>query len=737
MSSQRRCERGRATSARCPVGCAHSALHAEVRGGGIHLSVSGRLRPIEAGDAQRGRFVARGAVKGGAVMGRLLSVSLVVTVLSTFGSMARAQDCALGEPPSVACSDARVISGEPGQHIVITDVSGIAGGGSLCGVPAGHTAWFELTPTVTGPITISTCHPSTSYDTVLEVFNGGDDLCNSVTSVACTNDSAGAPCNNGCNGAGSVAIVAGQAGQRIRFAVGSFDENRSGCALCLGVIVTVGAPCGEAPTNIACSLARTLPGTPGTHEALLDVAGAKTVAFEPQPICASADAGHTVWFRVTPVVSGPMSFTTCHPNTTYDTVLQAWTGPCTGSLTPIACNDDDKRNPTCDNACGTGRGSTVSLDASAGQTYFFQVGSFDNNSDGCTLCLGVALTIENVCDLDTTPPLAEIVSPVELACACAPVAVIGTATDPDGSFKSYRLETRPAGAVGWKTIGGGADSVINGVLGTWDASTSTQGYHLLRLTTENICGQSASRVSVVWLGRGFDTVRIDTPSPQSVVGGFVCFEGTVSDAVCFDMFTADVEPDVGGLTVPLTTVRNDRGRINERFASWDTLADPVVADGLYHVRVTGLDQCGQTEEQVRDLVVDNTAPTAVLSSPQPCEETGGVVTVRGTADDANLGGWTLQYTGGDETSWVTLHTGTAPVVDGVLARWDTSGLRPCGYTLRLVVTDRAAVNCNPAVNNQAEYLTSVRIGLCGDCDEDGDVDLSDFLTFQRQFTGSK
>ncbi|MCH7892542.1 MAG: sodium-independent anion transporter, partial [Gemmatimonadetes bacterium] len=128
----------------------------------------------------------------------------------------------------------------------------------------------------------------------------------------------------------------------------------------------------------------------------------KTFAFEPQPICASADAGHTVWFQVTPVVSGPMSFTTCHPNTTYDTVLQAWTGPCTGPLTPIACNDDDKRNPMCDNACGTGLGSTVSLDASAGQTYFFQVGSFDNNADGCALCLGVALTIENVFDLDTT-----------------------------------------------------------------------------------------------------------------------------------------------------------------------------------------------------------------------------------------------------------------------------------------------------------------------------------------------
>jgi hypothetical protein len=50
------------------------------------------------------------------------------------------------------------------------------------------------------------------------------------------------------------------AGVCYRFSVGSFIVNSAGCFLCLGVIVTIGAPCGDPPVNLDCTLAREMPG---------------------------------------------------------------------------------------------------------------------------------------------------------------------------------------------------------------------------------------------------------------------------------------------------------------------------------------------------------------------------------------------------------------------------------------------------------------------------------------------
>ncbi len=114
-----------------------------------------------------------------------------------------------------------------------------------------------------------------------------------------------------------------------------------------------------------------------------------------------------------------------------------------------------------------------------------------------------------------------------------------------------------------------------------------------------------------------------------------------------------------------------------------------------------------------------------------------VVEVWGTAFDDNLASWTLQYTGGDASGWVTINSANAPVVGGLLGWWDTTALRPCAYTLRLVVRDSAVINCNNAIHHWSEYTVSVNVGACGDFDVDdvGDVDLFDYHWFEQDFTG--
>jgi hypothetical protein len=176
--------------------------------------------------------------------------------------------------------------------------------------------------------------------------------------------------------------------------------------------------------------------------------------------------------------------------------------------------------------------------------------------------------------------------------------------------------------------------------------------------------------------------------------------------------------------------------INDPMAHWETV-DLGLADGGYLLRARANDDCGNTAVEMREVIIDNTWPTAEITSPEPCEYVEGEVAVTGTAFDANLASWTLQYTGGDASSWVTINSGATSIIEGPLGTWDTTLLRPCAYTLRLRVTDQAVINCNNAIHHWSEYTVSVNVGACGDfdVDDDGDVDLFDYYWFNQAFDG--
>jgi hypothetical protein len=78
------------------------------------------------------------------------------------------------------------------------------------------------------------------------------------------------------------------------------------------------------------------------------------------PECAGN--GHTVWYRFTPSADTRVNADTFGSD--YDTTLSVYTGS-RGALTQIACNDDFDSLQ-----------SRVIIDATAGTTYFFMVGSF-------------------------------------------------------------------------------------------------------------------------------------------------------------------------------------------------------------------------------------------------------------------------------------------------------------------------------------------------------------------------
>ncbi|MBL8877713.1 MAG: hypothetical protein JNG88_01230 [Phycisphaerales bacterium] len=479
------------------------------------------------------------------------------------------------------------------------------------------------------------------------------------------------------------------------------------------------AQCGEPPANY-CDVPRVISGAPGIHELTMNVA---TATSGGETACGIA-LGHTVWFLITPTNDGLITFSTCHPNTTYDTVVSVYRGGESNCefMTFVECNDDTGV-ARCSNGCSA-YASEMTFDAAAGVPYHVVVGSYNNNSAGCVLCLGVRVAI---CGQDPSPPLAQFSLPAPLACVCGTASIHGSASDPDGAFAGYTLEAARADGGGWWTIATNSAPVYNGLLAQWSTTGLTEGYYLLRLTAQNSCGLVATDARVVYLDTSLNSIRLDEPAAGAVLGGTACFDGTAWDH-CGLTYTAMYRPTTGGTFQPVDPANPTyaSARINERLASWNTQSVP---DGDYFVRLQPTDPCGFSQSETHTVRVDNTTPIAQILTPLACEAVYGVVAVNGTAADANLASWTLYYAGGSATQWQVIANGTSSVISGRLTNWDTRELAPCSYALRLVVTDRAMLGCNSAINHQAESVVTVRVEVRGDMNCDGRVNNFDIDPF--------
>lgn len=319
-----------------------------------------------------------------------------------------------------------------------------------------------------------------------------------------------------------------------------------------------------------------------------------------------------------------------------------------------------------------------------------------------------------------TPPVADISQPDDYACACANGPVIGSASDPDGTFTGYRLEWSVDSSGPWSQISTSGSPVSNGVLGNFPVGMP-EGYSYVRLIATNAINMSSTFVRVIHQDRAFNNIAILEPEDGAILGGSVCLDRVVASDYCFASAALAYAPQGG----PFTTFFNTTAPVQE-FPAWNTTTLP---DGNYTLRVSGTTTCGHTASDSVPVVIDNTAPVAQIESPDTCDVAAGIMQIRGTATDAHFGGWSLLI---NNTSggWQTLATGTQPVTNGLLATLDTSTLTPCSYALRLIVVDSATVSC--LGNNSAEYVTTFDYagqGLVGDLNCDGSLSVGDIAGF--------
>jgi hypothetical protein len=132
---------------------------------------------------------------------------------------------------------------------------------------------------------------------------------------------------------------------------------------------------------------------------------------------------HTVWYKHTPGTSGPLTFSTA--GSSYDTYIAVWTGSALNNLTLVGCNDDVQSGLT----------SQLSINSTAGVTYFVQVAEYngyvgdagnDPECDPCNLSFSVNnQPIQTFADVPPTHPYYQYIEALYAAGLTA-----GCATNP-------------------------------------------------------------------------------------------------------------------------------------------------------------------------------------------------------------------------------------------------------------------------------------------------------------------
>ncbi len=203
--------------------------------------------------------------------------------------------------------------------------------------------WYRLTALDSGPASVSTCSTA-SFDTTLEVYTG---TCGALLSEVCNDDGAG------CAGFTSRADFTATAGNTYYVRVMGYNGGTG-----TGTLV---ATYPDLAANDDCSgafpieLGETFYSNVGATDSLVGMG------------CVIAGQLSDVWFSYTARGDCPVAVDLS--GSSYDTGVAVWQGDC-AVLTQVECDDDS----------GFGLTSSVSFNATAGTTYYIQVGGFNGAS---------------------------------------------------------------------------------------------------------------------------------------------------------------------------------------------------------------------------------------------------------------------------------------------------------------------------------------------------------------------
>lgn len=353
----------------------------------------------------------------------------------------------------------------------------------------------------------------------------------------------------------------------------------------------------------------------------------------------------------------------------------------------------------------------------------------------------VAATLRNIDDkegagyalfiVDRTPPVARLVYPLDGQKLCA-VPMEVTVSTPSGSRRTlknllpvegevsddagWRYEIQvatPADPENWRSVKSpfpeGSPPMPSDEKGFRTGSYSGRlglledhGDLLMRLVVSDKGGAKMCSDPVAFYLDG----RVEVLDAKAVPGLFSPtgdgvldqseFSYQVDEAVTSEITVHRRSVDALGReaveTAPLFSLMGPHANLGgTEVAAWDGFlaGGSRAPDGLYAVKVTAKDACGNVAEKWARTAVDATAPSAQILYPKASDPLGTLVEVRGNVSDENLQGYRLEVGQGEfPETWLSLGVSEKPAADAVLGRWNTYGLEG-PYTLRITAGDKA------------------------------------------------
>jgi len=303
------------------------------------------------------------------------------------------------------------------------------------------------------------------------------------------------------------------------------------------------------------------------------------------------------------------------------------------------------------------------------------------------LCGNIQKT-ELAVEIDTTPPVAQIISPLQGASVGHMVSVTGIASDLH--FAGYSLSVGAGIApIEWTLIASSDGPVTDSILGLWN-TYGLFGYWTVKLTVSDLAGNESSDQVMVFIPSRTDLLSALTADPLLFSPNGDLKLDTAN--ITFTLTTAStitlaiLDPSGVSVRTPLDAVQRPVGATT---FTWDGRSDNGFSapNGLFTASLTAVAGSGLTQIVEIPLEVDTTPPQVLPDIPQAGAVFSPPYFVRATITDKNLASYTISVTGTEFTP-VILSQGAQSRISEILGV--IQGLDDGTYGLTFSAADRAA-----------------------------------------------
>jgi 3D (Asp-Asp-Asp) domain-containing protein len=351
---------------------------------------------------------------------------------------------------------------------------------------------------------------------------------------------------------------------------------------------------------------------------------------------------------------------------------------------------------------GSGGGSTMDMEEGSGdifEAFITASESFGFHFEAADAAGNVAL-LPAEGSFTITVPLMTLTQPAEGETVSDIVEVVWTVEgiDPDEDEAAYSLQLSSDGGGSWEELKGsvslskGATNDAGVPAGTWDWSTYEYDDSEYIIRVIGSFGESPDDIEVSSMSGTFTldnmdppALVVDEPREGGKYSGTIEIEYTATDPDPGDTLTVDMEYmlEGGGWTDLLTDGENTGG------FTWKTRTEMgALEDGMYHLRVTVTDDSDRAliaVVEVGPFRIRNQDPPELSFDGGGDDELGDEYVIQWTAEDPEGDEVDIDlYYSKDGGDWVTIAEDEEN--DGSYT-WDTSGLEPGTYRLKLVATD--------------------------------------------------